>query len=124
MADLTKNGIATAEAVTYSNSMLNELGKSGTQADKVLRKKLGKGFAQLMEEGVKLTDCLKVLKDKAENSGKSLSDMFGSAEAAKAALTIMKDDGVEYNQILGEMKNSAGATQEAFEIRLPQSHWL
>lgn len=115
LADLTKNGIATAEAVTYSNGMLNELGKSGTEADKVLRKKLGKGFAQLMQEGVSLTECLKVLKDKAENSGKSLSDMFGSAEAAKAALTIMKDDGVEYNQILNEMRSSAGATQEAFE---------
>lgn len=115
LADLTKNGIATAEAVTYSNGMLNELGKSGTEADKVLRKKLGKGFAQLMQEGVSLTECLKVLKDKAENSGKSLSDMFGSAEAAKAALTIMKDDGVEYNQILNEMRTSAGATQKAFE---------
>lgn len=115
LADLTKNGIATAEATTYYNSMLNELGKSGTIADKVLREKLGKSFAELQEEGVPLTECLQALKDEAENSGKSLGDMFGSAEAAKAALTIMKDDGKEYNEILEQMENSAGATQKAFE---------
>lgn len=115
LADLTKNGIATAEATTYYNSMLNELGKAGTGADTVLREKLGKSFSELQKEGVPLTECLKVLKADAEESGKSLADMFGSAEAAKAALTIMKDDGVEYNEILQQMEHSAGATQEAFE---------
>lgn len=115
LADLTKNGIATAEATTYYNSMLNELGKSGTIADTVLKEKLGKSFSDLQAEGVPLTDCLKVLKDEAEGSGKKLGDMFGSAEAAKAALTIMKDDGAEYNEILKAMESSAGATQTAFE---------
>lgn len=115
MAQLTKNGIATAEATTYYNSMLNELGKSGTTADKTLRELSGKGFKQLMDEGKPLTEILGMLKKKAEESGLSLSDMFGSAEGAKAALTIMKSDGTEYNQILGQMKNSAGATEEAFK---------
>lgn len=115
LAVLTKNGIATAEATTYYNSMLNELGKSGTTADEVLREKLGKSFSELMKEGVPLTECLKVLKDEADANGKALGDMFGSAEAAKAALTIMKDNGTEYNGILKQMENSAGATQKAFE---------
>lgn len=115
LAQLTKNGIATAEATTYYNSMLNELGKSGTTADKTLRELSGKGFKQLMDEGKPLTEILGMLKKKAEESGLSLSDMFGSAEGAKAALTIMKSDGTEYNQILGQMKNSAGATEEAFK---------
>ena len=115
LAVLTKNGIATAEATTYYNSMLNELGKSGTKADEVLREKLGKGFSELMEAGVPLTECLKALKDEADANGQALGDMFGSAEAAKAALTIMKDDGLEYNDILKQMESSAGATQKAFE---------
>ena len=115
LAVLTKNGIATAEATTYYNAMLNELGKSGTQADKILREKLGKSFSELQKEGVPLTECLAILKDEAEKSGKSLGDMFGSSEAAKSALTIMKDGGVEYNGILKQMEESAGATQSAFE---------
>nr|DAE53213.1 MAG TPA: minor tail protein [Caudoviricetes sp.] len=115
MATLTKNGIATAEATTYYNSMLNELGKSGSVADKVLRDMSGKGFGQLVAEGKPVTEILQMLKDNAEGSGKTLSDMFGSAEASKAALTIMKEDGAEYNEILGAMKDSAGATQAAFD---------
>lgn len=114
-AVLTKNGIATAEASTYYNSMLNELGKSGTKADKALRDMSGKGFAQLVAEGKPVTEILGMLQKKADESGMSLSDMFGSAEASKAALTIMKGNGKEYNQILKQMKGSAGATQKAFE---------
>lgn len=115
MAQLTKNGIATAEATTYYNSMLNELSSSGTTADTALRELSGKGFKQLIQEGKPLTEILKLLQDKAEKSGQSLSDMFGSAEASKAALTIMKSDGAEYNDILEKMKNSAGSTEEAFK---------
>ena len=115
LSQLTKNGIQTAEATTYYNSMLNELGSSGTIASKAIKEKLGASFTELMKKGVPLTDVLKTLKEKATESGLSLSDMFGSSEAAKAALTIMKDDGVEYNDILNQMKNSAGATQKAFE---------
>lgn len=115
MAVLTKRGIQTAEATTYYNSMLNELGTSGSKADTALRELSGKGFQQLISEGVPVTDILQMLSDKAASNGQSLADMFGSMEAGKAALSIMSDGGAEYNQILGEMKDSAGATQEAFE---------
>ena len=115
MADLTKNGIATAESTTYFNSMLNELGASGTKADKALREMTGLGFTELLNEGKSMTEVLDLLKTNAEESGKKLSDMFGSQEAGKAALTIMKDGGAEYNSILEQMKNSAGSTQTAFE---------
>lgn len=115
LADLTKNGIATAEATTYYNSMLNELGKSGTKVSDVIKEKMGGSFTDLMNQGVPLTDVLKVVKDTAKENGLALGDMFGSAEAAKAALTIMKDDGVEYNEILRQMENSAGATDKAFQ---------
>lgn len=113
MAVLTKNGIDTAEATTYLNSMLNDLGKSGTIADQVLREKTGKSFIQLMNDGTDLTEVLRILKDYAEDSGKSLGDMF-NAEGMKAALTIMKDDGLEFNDILKSMGDSAGAADDAY----------
>ena len=115
MSQLTKNGIQTAEATTYYNSMLNELGSSGTVADKALRQLSGKGFAKLVQEGKQLPEILSMLQDFATKNGQSLNDMFGNMEGAKAALTIMKDGGKEYSEILQEMTTSTGATQKAFD---------
>ncbi|CAB1240193.1 Phage tail tape measure protein [Ruminococcaceae bacterium BL-4] len=115
MAIMTKRGIDTAEATTYYNSMLNELGKSGTDADKALRKMSGEGFSDLVAKGKPVTEILQMLQDYAEKSGEKLSDMFGSVEGGKAALSIMSDSGKEYNEILQQMASSAGATQKAFD---------
>lgn len=114
-AQLTKNGIATAEAGTYLKSMLSELGKSGSETDKALRKLTGKGFAELKSEGIATSDVLNMLSGYAEQNGKTLKDMFGSVEAGSAALVLAKGNGQEYNEMLNAMKSSAGATQEAFD---------
>lgn len=114
-AVLTKNGIQTAEAGTYIKAMLSEITKSGSTTDTMLRELTGKGFAELKSEGMATTDILKMLSDAAEADGKTLKDMFGSVEAGSGALVLAKNNGEEYNQILNDMKYSAGATQEAFE---------
>lgn len=113
-ADLTRNGIATAEAGTYTKSMLNELTKSGSVADETLRELTGKGFAQLKADGASTTDILKMLSVEAANNDKTLKDMFSSVEAGSAAMVLAKGDGAEYNEILQQMRQSAGATENAF----------
>ncbi|MBS4535837.1 phage tail tape measure protein [Clostridium sp. D2Q-14] len=127
-ATLTKNGIATAEAGTYTRQMLSELTKSGSKADKALRDVAGKGFAQLKKEGVPTTDILKMMNDYAVDNGMTLKDMFGSVEAGTAAMTLFNDGGKEYNEILDKMNNSSGITKETFdemsesaEYRLPDA---
>lgn len=114
-AQLTKNGIATAESGTYLKSMLSELGKSGSVTDKTLRELTGKGFADLKKEGESTSEILIMLNEAAEKDGKTLKDMFGSVEAGSAALVLAKGGGEEYNGMLSAMQDSAGATQEAFE---------
>lgn len=114
-AQLTKNGIATAEAGTYLKQMLSELGKTGSESDKALREMTGKGFAELKKEGMATSEILNMMSQYAENNGKTLKDMFGSVEAGSAALVLAKGNGQEYNQMLNAMNSSAGATQEAFE---------
>ena len=111
---LTKSGIATAEATTYFNSMLNELGKSGTKASEIIKKRTGQSFTELMKSGSNVADVLKILKDEADKSNLSLADMFGSAEAGKAALTILSDGGTEFVNSMAAMQESAGATTTAF----------
>lgn len=114
-AQLTKNGIATAEAGTYLKQMLSELGKTGSDADKALKEMTGKGFADLKKEGVATADILNMMSQYAEQNDMTLKDMFGSVEAGSAALVLAKGSGQEYNEMLAAMNTSAGATQEAFE---------
>lgn len=113
-AIMTSKGIKSAETTTYMNSMLNELGKSGTAANKALKKASGKSFPELIKSGKSLGDILAIMEKDAKKSGKSLSDMFGSAEAGKAALVLSSKSGKEFNDMLGKMKDSAGSTETAF----------
>ena len=112
---MTSKGIATAETTTYMNSLLNELGKSGTKASEALKKGTGKTFQELTVGGYPLGDVLVMLEKEAKKSGVSLADMFGSAEAGKAALVLATDSGEAFNSLLEDMENSLGATDTAFE---------
>lgn len=112
---MTSKGIATAETTTYMNSLLNELGKSGTKASEALKKGTGKSFQELTKEGKPLGDVLVILENEAKKNKVSLADMFGSAEAGKAALVLATDSGKAFNGLLGDMKNSLGSTDAAFE---------
>ncbi len=114
-AILTSNGIKSAEATTYMNSMFNELGKTGSKTDDTLKELTGKGFKGLVEEGRSVGDILALLDEDAKKNNMSLGDMFGSAEAAKAALTLLGDGADEFNDKVVKMQNSTGATEEAFE---------
>ncbi len=119
-AVMTANGIATAETTTYMNSMLNELGKNGTSAANALKqgteyiKEGGLTMAEAMESGMSLTDVLAVLDERARESGTSISNMFGSAEAGKAA-NVLWGNAQKVDDAIAQMGNSAGAAQTAFE---------
>lgn len=117
-AIMTNKGIPAAETTTYMNSMLNELGKSGTTADKALRAAAGKGFKELMAEGKSLSEVLNILQEDAAKGGKSLADVFGSAEAGRAAVTLFSDGVEGFNEQVTNMlaaSDGIGATQAAFE---------
>lgn len=118
-AVMTSNGIATAETTTYLNSMLNELGKSGTSAATAFAigtehiKEGGLTMAEAMEGGWELTDVLGILAEQADISGTTISNMFSSAEAGKAA-NVLWSNGVKLNDVLMQMGESAGSTETAF----------
>ena len=113
--ETTKNGIATAESTTYINAMINELGKSGTDVDKILRELTGKGFKGLMQEGKTVGDVLNILNTYATQSSLSMGDLFGSVEAAKAAMVLAKNEGNNFNDSLQQINSSAGLTDKTFK---------
>lgn len=111
---MTAKGIDTAQSTTSINAMLNELGDTSSIAGSKILELTGKSFSQLMAEGKSVGDVLKIMDDYAKANGQSMPTMFGSIEAGKAAMTISGDVGT-FNDFLGEMLNSAGATSDAFE---------
>lgn len=114
-AILTANGIATAETTTYVNSMLNELGKSGTDVSDILKQQTGKSFQELMAGGKSLGEVLQILKDYAGKTGKNFNDLWSSAEAGKAGIALLSGGVEEFNSVAAEMMSSSGATASAIE---------
>ena len=114
-AKMTANGVATAESTTYMNSMLNELGKSGTTVSDILKEKTGISFAELIENGASLADVLSILKESADEQNLSFGDLWSSAEAGKAGLILLGDSADDFNTTLAQMRESTGATESAFE---------
>lgn len=113
-ATTTAKGIATAESTTYISGMLNELGDSGSNVGKIVQEKLGMSFKECMDSGMSLGEVLDACRQYADENGVSLNELFGSAEAGKAALAIA-GDGIEgFTGNLDAMNNSSGATEEAF----------
>lgn len=119
-AVMTSNGIATAETTTYLNSMLNELGKQGSTAANAFAegtehiKEGGLTMKEAMDMGWELTDVLSILDEKAAESGTTISNMFGSAEAGKAA-AVLWDNGAKLNDAVDAMGKSAGSTEAAYD---------
>lgn len=110
---LTKQGIATAEATTYLNSMMNELGDSGTKLGGVIKEKTGMSFQECMQSGMSLADVLQVTKQYADENGIAYNELWSSAEAGKAGLSILNGGVEEFNNTVGIMASKTDDVGEA-----------
>lgn len=114
-AVLTKGGIGTAEATTYTKSMLTELSNTGSKAAKVLKKQTGKSFSELMASGSSLGDVLAILYTAAGEDSTAFANLWSSTEAGTGALALANAGVEEFNDTLDEMNNSANATETAYK---------
>lgn len=112
---LTKQGIATAEATTYMNSMFNELGDSGTTLGGVIKEKTGKSFQECMNSGMSLADVLQVTKQYADENGISYNELWSSAEAGKAGIAILNGGVDEFNKTVETMASDTDDVGDALE---------
>ncbi len=114
-AELTKGGIATAEAGTYLKSMLNELGDSGSTVSTVLMEETGSSFSELMDMGYSLGDVMDVLGTSVGGSAGAFNELWSSSEAGIGALSLYNAGAEQFNTTLDAMQTSAGATAAAYE---------
>ncbi len=121
-AILTAKGQNAQLATTNLNAMLGEMGKSGSVVDETLRELTGKGFAQLIDEGMNVGEVLNLLNDYAIENDLSLKDMFGSMNAGSAAVTLLSDGVEGFNSRLEDMDNATGKTAENAETM--ETGWI
>lgn len=109
--ELTRGGIATAEATTYLSSMLNELGDAGSKVGKTIQEKTGKSFGQLMQDGESLGNVLDILSTSVDGNSEAFMGLWGSQEAGKAANALVKASVEDFNLVLADMNDQmAGVT--------------
>lgn len=112
---LTKAGISVEESTTYISSMFNELGSAGSAVATVITEETGMSFGQLMNAGYSLADVLDIVYESAGRDGEAMMNLWGSAEAGKAANAIINQGLETFNSNLEKLENSAGTTQAAYE---------
>ena len=115
LAIMTANGIATAEASTYTKSMLNELGDTGSTVGKILQQQTGKSFAELNADGKSLGDVLQVLYDSVGGNATEFAGLWSSVEAGTGALSLASSGADKFNGVLQQMQADSNLTQTAYD---------
>ncbi len=121
LSNMTAKGVPTAKSTTQLNQLFAELGKKGTKAQEALEeatkgtKYAGKGFADLMKEGVPLNEVLDLMGKYAKKNDLKLIDLFGSLEAGQAAMNNSGANAQGFTDALAAMGTQTDVVNEAYE---------
>lgn len=113
---ITKSGINAAEGTTYLASMFNELGNAGSGISKLIQEETGQTFGQLMNDGQSVADVLGIVYEKCNQNAEAMMNLWGSAEAGKAANAIISQGLDTFNSNLDTLRNGVGVTQDAYSV--------
>lgn len=121
LAEMTSQQIPAADAASWLNSLLSELGKSGSTAAGNLAqaaegsKYAGMSFKQMMDSGATLDEVLGMMNESAKSNNKTLDQLFSSVDAGKSALSLMNGEGEQFRNNLEAMNSSAGLLGDGFD---------
>lgn len=115
IAVMTAQGTPTAKATTQIRQALVELNKEGSIAYETFQKITGKTFREFIESGGNLQEALNLMAETAEYNKKEVTSFFSSVEAGSAVLSLSGKNAGKFKDALEEVKNSIGATSEAFQ---------
>lgn len=118
MATLTKNGIATPQAVTGLKALLSNIVKPSSQAAEAAEA-LGVDFnvAALQAKGLGgfIEDIKTHMDGASESEIEMFGELFGSVEGLNSVMVLASEGGMaDFQNALDGMANSTGATEEAF----------
>lgn len=117
IAVLTKNGIATSEAVTGLKAAYSNILKPSADAAK-MAEELGIDFSSAHLQSVGWAKFLEEIKEKTGGSAESMAKLFGSTEALNSVTVLAGKGSADFAEALSLMGNAGGATQSAYEKML------
>ena len=113
VAALTKGGISTREAVTGVRGILAAVVKPSKEAEEAA-KRLGIQFNAAGLEALGFQGFIDQVVDKTGGSTAELAQLFGGVEALVPILALAGQAGVDFADIIEQMGDRAGVTEEAF----------
>lgn len=117
IAVLTKNGIATSEAVTGLKAAFSNVSKVSPEVSKTA-KKLGLDFSAAHLKSVGWSKFLSEIKEKTGGNVETMSKLFGSTEALNGMLILAGKGSKDFSEALGLMDKAGDPTQKAYEKML------
>lgn len=114
-ANMTASGINAENSTTYLSTMLDELADSGSDVAAILEEQTGKSFAELMGSGKSLGDVLDIIGQSVDNDKVKFSNLWSSATAGKAAISLFNTGAEAFNETLIQMENSSGSVAANYE---------
>lgn len=115
LAVITAQGVPTSVATTQLRQMFVELTNSGSNVGKVFSQIAGQSFKQFIASGGNVQQALQKLETYAKGTGLGINELFSSVQAGNSALQLTGSATESFSQALSEMKDSAGATDAAYE---------
>lgn len=113
VAELTKNGVQTSEAVTGLKSAFSTILKP-TTAESEAAKQMGIDFSEAHLKNVGWPKFLEEIKEKTGGSSEKMAKLFGNVRALNAVTILAGKGNKDFNKTLTEMSKSAGSTDSAF----------
>ena len=114
LAAMTAQGVPTKIATTGLRQLFVEMSKDGMELADVIQNRFGKSLSGLMDEGRDFTVVMNEIA--ASMPSDEFRNMFSSVEAMNAAMLLVGPGGELVADALAEMRNSAGATEKAFQV--------
>lgn len=110
---LTKGGISTAESVTGLRAVIASIIKPSDEAAK-LAKSLGLEYTSTALASKGLAGFLEDLRIKTKGNQDQMAILVGGVEALNPVMALTANNGKAFSEALDNVKNSAGATEVAF----------
>lgn len=114
LAALTKNGIATSEAVTGLKAAFSNIMKPSSEASKMAQQ-IGMDFSAAHLKSVGWAKFLDEVKEKTNGDTTAMTALFGSVEAANSIFSLTGAGAKDFKDALAAMTDQAGITDEVFQ---------
>lgn len=117
IAVLTKNGIATSEAITGLKAAYSNVLKPSAEAGKAA-KQLGLDFSSAYLKSVGWAKFLDEIKEKTGGNAETMAKLFGSTEALNSVTVLAGKGSADFAKALELMAKSSGMAEAAYKKML------